>query len=146
MSQNPKYLSHGLTLCQCNRVVSRSPRLPPRAFDFPSARTESWKSSFSYAGRSLLNTLVVTPFYQERVLELKNWLYALFLKLDVEQWRSEATLQRFTSLSFISLLPHPTLPLNESVFSFTNSFRNTTGYRLKLPFIYNTRLNLQSHL
>ena len=121
-----------------NRVVSRPPCLPPRAFDFPSARTESRKSSFSYAGRSLLNTLVVTSFDRDRILEFKNWFYALFLKLEVGEWRSEANLQRFTPLSSISLLPHPTLPLNECAFTFTNSFQNTTGYRLKLRFIYIT--------
>ena len=143
---NPEYLAQGLTLRPLNRVVSRPPRLPPRAFDLPSARTESWKSSFSYAGRSLLNTLVVTSFNRERVLEFKNWLYALFLKHEVEQWRTEATLQRFTPLSSINQLPHPTLPLNESAFTFTNLFQNTTGYRLELPFIYIIPRHLQSHL
>ena len=146
VSQTPEYLSQDLTLRPFSKIISRPSRIPPRAFDLPSPRTESWKSSFSYAGRSLLSTLVVTSFDRDRVLEFKNWLYALFLKLEVEQWRSEATLQRFSPISSISLLPHPTLPLNESAFTFTNYFQNTTGYKLSLPFIYITPRNLQSHL
>ena len=145
-SQNHNYLADGLTLRQFSKIVSRPFRLPPRAFDFPSARTEFWKSSFSYRGRALLNTLVVTSFSQERVLEFKNWLYALFLKLQVEQWRTEEILHRFTPLSSINLLPHPTLPLNESAFTFTNNFKNSTGYRLSLPFIQIIPRNFQSHL
>ena len=145
-SQNPDYLAEGLTLRQLNKIFSRPSRLPPRAFDFPSARTESWKFYFSYSVRALLNTLVVTSFNQEKILDFKNSLYALFLKLEVEQWRTDVILHQFTPLSFISLLPHPTLPLNKSAFTFTNIFQNTTGYRLSLPFIHIIPRNLQSHL
>ena len=93
---NPEDLAEDLTLRLFNRVVSRPPRLPPCAFDLLSVRTESWESSVSYASKSLLNTLVVTSFSRERVLEFENWLYAFFLKHEVEQWR---TLRRPSSVS-----------------------------------------------
>ena len=51
-SHNSDYLSEGLTLCQLNRMVSRPSRFSPRTLDF--ARTESWKSSFSYSSRALI--------------------------------------------------------------------------------------------
>ena len=63
-SQNPGYLTEGLTLRQLSKLVSHPSRLSPGALNFPSTRTESWNSSVSYSCRALLKALVVTSFSQ----------------------------------------------------------------------------------
>ena len=144
--QKPSYLSDRLKLRSHQQITSRSLRLPPRPFDFPSPRTEAWKTSFSISSRMLLNTLVVTLIHRSRVTEFKKWLYTIFLKQEIEQWRCRALRENLLSLNLLSNLPHPPLPLNESAFTFTNTFLNTTGYTLRLPFIDPRTYNLRSHL
>ena len=93
-----------------------------------------------------LSKLVVTVFDRDRESEFKKWLYTLFLKHDINQWSSKASRKHYTSTDLISILPHPQLPLNQSAFTFKNTFLNTPGYCLRLPFIDRLTYNIQSHL
>ena len=142
--QKPSYLSDRLKIRSHQQITSRSLRLPPRPFDFPSPRTEAWTKLLLHFEPHALNTLAVTLIHRSRVTEFKKWLYTLFLKQ--EQWRCRALRENPLSLNLLSNLPHSPLPLNESAFTFTNTFLNTTGYTLRLPFIDSHTYNLHSHL
>ena len=52
----PKYLNDRLKLRPFSALTTRSVRLPPRIFDYHSARTKAWKSFFLILGHSLLNS------------------------------------------------------------------------------------------
>ena len=144
----PKYLNDRLKLRPFSALTARSVRLPPRIFDYHSARTEAWKSSFSLLGRSLLNSLAVTSFSHERITEFKKWLYPILLKLEIDEWSVRVARDNLTPPNVGSLLPYPPLPLNESAFTFTNQHQNTEGYHLCLTFITPicNHVRLRSHL
>ena len=146
-NNNPKYLSDRLTVRQFSALTSRSIRLPPRIFDYPSPRTEAWKFSFSILGRSFLNRLAVTSFSHNRTIEFKNWLYSILLKLEIDEWSVTVARENYAPHNVTALLPHPFLPLNEAAFTFTNQYQNTEGYHICLPFISPVcnHIRLRSH-
>ena len=72
------------TIPENDAVVSKSIRLPPRAFDYKSPRTEAWNTSFTIEGQRLANRLSIISFDINRLQELKAWVYKILIQAEVD--------------------------------------------------------------
>ena len=130
------YLRHLLKVPTDNAVVSQSSRLPPRAFDYKTPRTEAWNSSFTVEGQRSANRLSIISFDPDRLQELKAWAYCVFFQAEVNAWRQRAISEGFVPLRDLSNIPSPQLPIYEAAFTPTgvNAYLDNPGRKLLLPF------------
>ena len=81
-----------------------------------------------------MNSLII-EFVSRRHSEFKSWCFDLFLLLEIEAWQSESSIEGYVPLAATAYLPRPTLPFNESAFTYTNQHLNTPGHSLQVDFI-----------
>ena len=108
--------------------MRRSQRCPPKDFSFKTPRTDAWDHSFFISSRRLMNRLSTTEFEKSRIPEYKSWCREIFHYLEIQAWRLESLIKNYTLHLSTSSLPCPLLPLNESAFTYSNSYLNTVEY------------------
>ena len=95
----------------------------------------AWRKIFTISAKKLIKSLAITEFDPHRLREFRSWCSELFLLLEIKAWQSASLIEFYVLLTVTASLSRPTLPFNESAFTFTNKDLNTPGHSLQVPLL-----------